>query len=236
MILFELQSQITKYNYTIRIKSPSKNAEEQPIYFILDGLWYYPYIETMVNRQSANSPRTKINDAWIVSIEHGEDIRERRFLDFTPKAESYEYPTRFKTAPIREHGGAAEFHLFLKNELMPALEKHQLPKTKKILFGHSLSALYTCYEALLEDCLFDGGIAISPSLWWNNHQLLNIQKQASHQIPLFIAVGSEEGPMVKDAEHYHQKIAESEFYIALEENHASVVPTVMSRAFRYFYE
>lgn len=236
MISFELQSQITKYNYTIRIKLPKVDREKQPIYFILDGFWYYPYIETMVNRQSANSPKTKINDAWIVSIEHGEDIRERRFLDFTPKADSYEYPDRFKTAPVREHGGAAEFHLFLKNELLPALEKYQLPATKKILFGHSLSGLYTCYEALLDDCLFDGAIAFSPSLWWNNHQILKLQQQAAYQVPLFIAVGSEEGPMVGDAGNYHQRVAESQFYIAPEENHASVVPTVMSRAFRYFYE
>lgn len=235
MITFQLQSQITRYNYTIRLKAPNSTNEQQPIYFILDGSWYYPYIEAMVDRQSPNAAKTKISDAWIVSIEHGEDIRERRFYDFTPSAKSYEYPERFKTAPIRQHGGAEDFHLFLKNELLPTLKKYQLPSTKRILFGHSLSGLYASYESLLEDCLFDAAIAISPSIWWNKHQLLDIQKRSIKQIPLYIAVGGEEGHMVDDAKVYHEKIAKSKLYIAVDENHASIVPTVMSRAFRYFY-
>lgn len=233
---FQLESKHTAYTYTIRIREPQENKENQPVYFVLDGSWYYSYIETMVARQCLNSPKTKISDAWIVSIEHGDDIRDRRFNDFTLAAKAYKYPERFKKTPIRAHGGAEKFHAFLKEELMPILDEYHLPSIKYILFGHSLSGLYVVYEAQLADCLFDAGIAFSPSLWWNEHQLFDVKPASKNEMPLFIAVGSEEGFMVEDAKRYHHLGEETTLYIAQDENHASIVPTVMSRAFRHFYE
>ena len=56
---------------------------------------------------------------------------------------------------------------------------------------------------------------------------------------IFIGVGELETFMVEDARQIAdqlEKVMDIVFYEALSENHASVVPTVMSRAIRYVYK
>ncbi len=54
---------------------------------------------------------------------------------------------------------------------------------------------------------------------------------------LYIGVGGEEGDMVEDAQKFVEMASEKwinyEFYIAESENHASVIPTTMSRVLRF---
>ncbi|MFY0782910.1 hypothetical protein AB1K18_21860 [Peribacillus simplex] len=66
--------------------------------------------------------------------------------------------------------------------------------------------------------------ASSPSIWWNDHEVL-LHADRDHWINQrrLITVGSEEGFMVEDAK----------FLYAMDENHSSVVPTIMSRVFGF---
>ncbi|MOA12532.1 hypothetical protein D3C78_1325370 [compost metagenome] len=90
-------------------------------------------------------------------------------------------------------------------------------------------------------------MASSPSIWWNDHEILTYAEQFYNKgqtirydkRKLLITVGSEEAFMVDDAKVLFSKLSEYslpdlqvEHYIAPDENHASVVPTIMSRAFR----
>jgi hypothetical protein len=115
------------------------------------------------------------------------------------------------------------------------------------LFGHSLSGLFVLWTLFTRAELFQYYLASSPSIWWNDHEILAYADEwcnyghmtRPEKRKLMITVGSEEAFMVDDAKGLFSKLSayslpnlEIEHYVAPNENHASVVPTIMSRAFR----
>ncbi|WNO08658.1 alpha/beta hydrolase [Teredinibacter sp. KSP-S5-2] len=73
-------------------------------------------------------------------------------------------------------GGATQYKRFLEKELLPFLRQHYRIAPYEIITGHSLSGLFSCFIALQPDTVFDGAIAISPSLWWDNNWLVKESK------------------------------------------------------------
>ena len=237
----QIRSAYTKYEYSIEIYIPENIEANAPVYYILDGLSYYQYAKETIRLQSVNPLKTKVENAVVVGICHQEkDMRARRFLDFTGAAESYTYPERMKDHIPAEVGGAEAFNQFIELECKPAVQS-ALPYTpiKEILFGHSLGGYYSLWTLLQHPESFQAYIAISPSIWWNDYELLKkVQKTPLPPSPtVFIGVGEHEKFMVDDAKTiYHQlqaSIKKISFYEGPEENHASIVPTAMSRAFRF---
>lgn len=92
-------------------------------------------------------------------------------------------------------GGGEKFLQFLREELMPYVEKHYKTVPFKTFCGHSLGALMAVYTLLKHPDMFNAYIAISPSLWWDEQSVL---KQAKTWKPdfgskkfLFFSDGSE---------------------------------------------
>ncbi|MBM7600966.1 putative alpha/beta superfamily hydrolase [Virgibacillus halotolerans] len=240
--------------YDIRISLPQSPAPEAgyPVIYVLDGNSYFQFVRDVVRLQSRNAPRTFVNDAIIVGIGHPgeqEEVSKRRFYDFTAPSETYVYPDRVKKFKMeeKEHGGAQQFLNFIESELKPEIERrYAIDKEKQTLFGHSLSGLFTLWALFTKPHLFQTYLAISPSIWWNDHEIRTYLEQflnqsvVEEQRRLLITVGEREGFMVDDAKEVVDRLKENqqtkvacEYYIAPGENHASVVPTVMSRAIRF---
>lgn len=245
---FQIFSEYTSYLYDIRVSIPNVEPPKEgfPVYYVLDGNWYFQLARDVVKLQSKNSPKTLIPPSIVIGIGHSgreEDARKRRFLDFTPEAKEYVYPKRLLGKDLGEHGGSEKFLAFLKNELLPNVhQRYQVNGQKQALFGHSLSGLFVLCTLFKQPTLFSCFLSISPSIWWNEYELYEeaedfVRSQDNvHAKKLFISVGSKEGFMCEDAKQIHtvvQEHVETEIYIAQDENHASVVPTVLSRAFRY---
>ncbi|WP_107948695.1 alpha/beta hydrolase [Lysinibacillus parviboronicapiens] len=241
---YQISSKFTDYKYTVYIHVPQGQAPEEgfPIYYVLDGSSYFHLVKEAVRLQSRNALKTGVNPAIVVGICHGEDMQERRFYDFTAPAKEYSYPARFKGKGYDKHGGAADFHRFLTEELKPSIQaQFQVDVHQQTLFGHSLAGYYVLWQLFHERTSFQRYIAISPSIWWNDHELLPctakfVKEQAAVTERLFIGVGELETFMVDDARQIVgdlENITDIAFYEALDENHASVVPTVMSRAIRF---
>ncbi|MDI2588361.1 alpha/beta hydrolase-fold protein [Psychrobacillus sp. NEAU-3TGS] len=249
---WEMKSNIMDYTYDIKVSIPKEEAPENgfPIYYMLDGNWYFQMGRDVVRLQAGNGPKTLISPAIVVGIGHKgtkEDVGKRRFYEFTPFAETYKYPERFNGTQIWDHGGAEKLLAFIEQELMPIInEKYAVNRDKQTLFGHSLSGLFVVWALFKRPDLFPYYVATSPSIWWNEHELfMHAEQYFQEGLPhahrkLLMLVGSEEDFMVDDAKQLYAKMSEHkteqlevELYIAEDENHASVVPTIMSRAFRY---
>ncbi|MGX2959797.1 alpha/beta hydrolase [Peribacillus sp. JNUCC 23] len=213
---------------------------------MLDGAHYFYIARDVIRLQSKNTLKTKVSQAIIVGIGHQEqDTIKRHFYDFTAPADEYNYPVRLQGKDMGPHGGD-DFLNFLKVELLPYINKeYRVNREKQVLYGHSLAGYFTLYTLIKEPNLFSCFLAISPSIWWNNYEIFQYLKDG---IPnnlmniaenLFIAVGELETFMVDDANDLQQRLTAintcPELYIALDENHASVVPTTMSRAIRACY-
>lgn len=70
-------------------------------------------------------------------------------------------------------GGSAAFRSFLREELLPAIEQRYRTTGERAIAGESLGGLFVVETLLLEPALFDTYIAVDPSLWWNDHRLLD---------------------------------------------------------------
>jgi predicted alpha/beta superfamily hydrolase len=65
-------------------------------------------------------------------------------------------------------GGAEKFLAFLKNELIPYINKNYPSNNNNTLFGHSFGGLFAAYALLKEPQTFESYIAADPSFWWDN--------------------------------------------------------------------
>lgn len=114
-------------------------------------------------------------------------------------------------------------------------------RKSQTLFGHSLSGLFVLWTLFTRPELFQTYLVFSPSIRWNKYEIMDYAKEAAYtheRKNLCMIVGGKEGFMVKDARNLYSVLQSNsrihaEFYIAPEENHASVVPAAISRAFRF---
>jgi len=86
---------------------------------------------------------------------------EHRELDYSPTDLGVDY---------METGGGPTFLAFLTEELVPYVNRTYPSSNHNTLIGHSLGGLFSLY-ALVELAPFDGYLAISPSLWWDDEAL-----------------------------------------------------------------
>jgi len=228
--------------YVPEIKPPSNGF---PIYYVLDGLYYFSFVRDVVRIQQLNQIKTGVGSAIVIGICHGkEEMREQRFIDFTAPADKLIIPEHAKGKLPKGYGGAEQFFKFIELELKPYVEKrYPVNLNRQNLFGHSLGGYFALWCLFTYPASFHNYIVISPSVWWNDEELLNkgrlfIENGANNRKNhVFIAVGEYEGFMVDGAKKIGALLQENQLhtdiYIAPDENHASVVPTVISRAVRF---
>ena len=69
---------------------------------------------------------------------------------------------------LQTSGGGEKFLQFIKDELMPYIEKKYKPAPYKIFSGHSFGGLMTFYCLTKHPDMFNAYISVSPALWWDN--------------------------------------------------------------------
>ena len=69
-------------------------------------------------------------------------------------------------------GGSAAFRAFIRDELMPEVERRYATTRERAIVGESLAGLFVVETFMLEPTLFDTYIAFDPSLWWNANALV----------------------------------------------------------------
>ncbi|HJT98456.1 MAG TPA: alpha/beta hydrolase-fold protein [Rhodanobacteraceae bacterium] len=93
-------------------------------------------------------------------------------------------------------GGSAAFRRFFREELIPEIRKRYRTTHETAIVGESLAGLFVVETFFLEPDLFDTYIAIDPSLWWNDHKLVDGAAASLYARPrlaksLFLASSSE---------------------------------------------
>ena len=100
-------------------------------------------------------------------------------------------------------GGSASFRRFLRNELLPEVDRRYTTTGERAIVGESLAGLFVVETLLLEADLFDTYVAVDPSLWWNDQRMVEKAAQSLReqhrqvdpglQKTLFLVSGSTEG-------------------------------------------
>lgn len=239
---FKIKSNYTNNFYDIKFYIPEdSNASDLPLVVVLDGGYYFEIVKSCIRQQGQLFVKTGVKPAIIVGICHQEfEKKEKRFLDFTAPAEKYFVDEKRKFMIPDNLGGSKNFNNFIEKELLPIIEANiSFNKNDMTILGHSLSGYYVLWNLLKGSNIYKNIISFSPSVWWNDYEILNFKGLENSDKNIFIGVGEKEGYMVEGAEKIYNNIKSfnnnTTLYIAPEENHGSVVITGISRALRYIF-
>ncbi len=235
-----LTSTNTKRDYDIYIRVPGgqNSGKKLPVLYLLDGQWDFKLLDSVYGGLYYDK---YIPEMIIVGITYSganPNYDLLRGYDYTPNAD----PDRPGT------GDGPKFLAFLKNELMPFIEKnYPVDNSKRILMGSSLGGLFTIYTMLTEPSLFYGYVAASPAVSYGNRYLFNQEKEFAMKhkelaVKLFISVGEVEGlvgPVKEFIEFVKGRSYEKlklETRIIEGERHAGNKPEAFNRGLRFVFQ
>lgn len=146
-----------------------------------------------------------------ISWEIGHEPALSRQRDYTPTASS---------PGFKDPSGEASRHLeFIRNDVIPYIEKHySVDASKRTYIGNSFGGLFGLYILLRQPTTFKNYIIGSPSVWWDNKYILNLESKTTFdknlEANVFIAVGEDEtltrdslkNDMVGDAKKNHARL------------------------------
>lgn len=152
---FEFQSDVLERSMHIYVRLPQgydENSSKYPVIYLLDGDSLFPIL---ASNHLFLTYDDKLPEAIIVGIAYGsfDPAINKRGYDFTPNSSDAK----------EGQGGAANFHEFLQNELIPDVEsRFRADPTRRVLFGQSYGGTMVLYSAFTEPDLFWGRIASNP--------------------------------------------------------------------------
>lgn len=148
-------------------------------------------------------------------------------------------------------GGARNFLDFIKEELIPYIDTKYKTYPYRVLAGHSFGGLFTIYSMLSEPHLFNGYIAVSPSLWYDNDVLIKIANRffsvrKELNCNMFITMSREGDLMLSSLKKFEQVVKGTmpkgfRFHIRLlmdedRDNHQTTAPRSMALALLFMYK
>jgi len=185
-------------DYEVYVKLPESYADnpgkKYPLIVLTDGQYAFSLLSSINWRMSERNQVYEQSIIVGISYSKRDDISKSRVRDFTPPASTDE---KFKNK-ADESGRADLYVQFIAEELLPYLMSHySVDTTKKIYAGHSYGGLLGTYILFTQPNLFDYYLIGSPSLWFNNKVMFNLEANYAKankdlKAKVFIAAGNEE--------------------------------------------
>lgn len=193
---FTLQSSYVKDSFDIHITLPpgyNHSSKSFPVIFYLDA-----------NLKSGNTLRGIVDDlnkqgqplnALFVGVGHFGNYHSLRRRDFITPFIPDNHGSFI--SDDENYGQSENFYRFLKEELIPCIEKNYRANTNRTLIGHSLGGLFAFYCMFKKDRLFNSFVSLSPALWVNHLNIYAFEKtyrqdSASLYANLYLCAGGAE--------------------------------------------
>lgn len=154
-------------NYNDTIYAP----ENYPVAYFLDGERHFHSL-TGVHNFLSKGPYASLPEMIFVGILNKDNYRDR---DLTPT--NVNKPQMGKRFNFPNSGGSEKFTNYIKNELIPEINKNYRTNDYKTLIGHSFGGLFVLNTLLTTPESFNSYIAIDPSVWWDDKYVLKKAKR-----------------------------------------------------------
>jgi predicted alpha/beta superfamily hydrolase len=254
---YVIKSSFNHKTYQLYISLPktylNSDTVHYPVLYVLDGKFSFPSFHSI--REVLDLGR-EIKDIIIVAIADSggtdADWIAERYNDFTPSSvpQSDEQWSKMMNIPDGKlkSGGAELFLNTLQNDIIPFIDKHYKTTADRGLSGHSLGGLFVGYCLVKKPELFRRYGINSPSLWWNNNEILSLENALAKQgksisANVFFSAGTLEGTMMINPitaftdslnnRGYKGLIMTSQLFEG--ETHVSVVAACSSRTLKVLY-
>lgn len=152
-----LKSALLQENRTVTVQLPksyaTSPAKKYPVIYRLDGKENLPLMTSVLERlREVNATPEVI----IVAIENPDRMRDL-------------YPTvnQEPQGPVGIGGGAGKFLSFIKDELIPYIDKRYRTHDFRVIAGASAAGVFVLYALQTEPGLFQAHLAYSPAVWWD---------------------------------------------------------------------
>jgi predicted alpha/beta superfamily hydrolase len=193
---FQIESKVLAETRTYFVHTPAdykSGKDAYPVLILQDPESEFTLAAAAVDMLSENG---RIPRMIVVGIKN-----TNRTRDMTPSRPA----KAFGGAPwIGSAGGADKFLAFIADELLPTVDRRYRTRRYRVLVGHSLGGLFDVYALMNRPDVFQGYIAISPSLWWDGQALVKASAPffAAHKdlhADLYLTMGSEGQEMLGGA-------------------------------------
>jgi len=230
-------SQITKEDfksirtgdtYQLIIKRPKDFDSTKPYHHV-----YFTDAAINSGKIILDQPQDSSKNCILIGIAHRGDWETKRQRDFIPSDAGGYSDNNF--------GQASKFYLFLKEELMPFINKRFPKQRSNVFVGHSFGGLLALYLSMKDNKLFDHYHAISPSVWANYYELMKIEKgyaekNKNYNSNISVYAGSLEflNKVLSSSREFYDKVKERKYNgliisrtVISGVNHYGIVPKVV---------
>ncbi|MES2825689.1 MAG: alpha/beta hydrolase-fold protein [Pseudomonadota bacterium] len=246
--LSELQtihSNANNKDYDLLIQLPNSYKESSisyPLIIVNDARFSFPITSGAMQLMGDRVVR----EAIVVGISYakGEDMGVSRTRDYTPTYSPKESSAHSDEARAAS-GHAKEYSQFIEQQVIPELKrKYRIDNMNKIFVGHSFGGLLGSYILVTKPDLFNHYIIGSPSLWYDQKVILNMEEKYSKShnrmnanVMIYVdADATGINSMVKDVRLFEKQLSSHKYtglsvYVEVikNENHHSVFPALLSK-------
>ena len=208
----------------------SVSRDSYPVLYLLDGGSHFHHVTGLVDFLSR---RARIPPLIVVAVPNTD--RNRDFL-----------PTRVDQFPPT--AGADKFLTFLKDELLPFVDRQYRTVPYRILVGHSYGGLFSIYSFLNSPELFNAYFVVSPSVYWDDRLMFKkaegfFQKNRHLEKFIFLTTAGEDKEAIRSASRDFARLLDKiapegvarHFRFMAEEDHNSTVHRTIYLALESLY-
>jgi predicted alpha/beta superfamily hydrolase len=234
-----INSTILEEERILNIYLPNGYSEDSskiyPVIYLLDGSKDEDFIHVSgIVQFGSFSWINMIPESIVVGISNVDRKR-----DFTYPSQNLLDQKEFPTT-----GASGKFIEFIEKELQPLIDSAYHTSSKKTLIGQSLGGLLATEVLFEQPQLFDNYIIVSPSLWWDDENLLDREVPLLNGVKaVYIAGGKEGALMERTAKALYNKLDDSEndkldlFYEFFEDKtHGDILHIAVYRAFEEIFK
>lgn len=163
-------------SYDIFVKTPfgyddPKNAAKSyPVIYLNDGPYTFQVASGVTHLPMGGSHKFERAILVGISFARGENGMQSRVRDLTPVVD--ETWKNYRT------GGAPAYLAFIEDEIIPRVEnEYRVDPARRTLAGQSLGGSFGAWVLLVRPDLFSSYILTSPSLWYQDRYLFDLEQR-----------------------------------------------------------
>ena len=249
---FALTCDMTGTEHAVSVTTPFRyeSMDAAPLILCLDGAWTAGTVRdaTRIMSMSGESPEAVVAGLSFTDDSMSGYLRSRARW-FCPSEWVPPVETGVKDIRAEDTGQALTYLAFIRDQVLPRL-RDDWRVSETWLVGHSFSGLFGLRVLFSEPELFDKYLLASPSIWWDDRTMLDVEAEfaAGHDdlaAQVFLTAGQDEdklegfnmcGNMIEMAtrlENRNYPNLNIGHAVLPSESHSSTIGAAISRGLRH---